>query len=102
MAVVSRYNCIIFNLESCIQITVLQSAANDWVKRYEKDAESAMLELVQFFVLCCGCHAEISLEMYAGEVTDVIRILTENLAEDSAGGDYPLVRTGPGQKKFKV
>ena len=74
--------------------------ASDWVRRYEGDAESAMLELVQYFVLCCGCHAEITLEMYRGEIIDVIRSLTENFAEDS--GDYPLIMTGPGQKKFKV
>ena len=59
-----------------------------------------MLELVQFFVVCCGCRAEITLEMYRGETTDVIRALTENFAEDSGG--YPLIMTGPAQKKFKV
>lgn len=59
-----------------------------------------MLELVQFFVVCCGCRAEITLEMYRGETTDVIRALTENFAEDSGG--YPLIMTGLGQKKFKV
>lgn len=78
----------------------LQSVASDWVKRYEQDPESGMLELVQFFVLCCACRAEITLEMYRAEVTEVIRTLTENFVEDS--GDYPLIMTGPGQKKFKV
>ena len=59
-----------------------------------------MVELVQYFVLCCGCHAKITMEMFRGETTEVIRSLTENFAEDS--GEYPLIATGPSQKKFKV
>ena len=59
-----------------------------------------MLELVQYFVVCCGCRAEVTMEMYRGETTDVIRMLTENFDED--GGGYPLIAPGPGQKKFKV
>ncbi len=70
------------------------------MKRYEQDAESAMLELIRFFVLCCGCRAQVTMEMFRGETIDVIRTLTENFAEDS--GDYPLIMSGPGQKKFKV
>lgn len=78
----------------------MQGVASDWVRRYEQDAESAMLELIQYFVLCCGCRAEVTLEMYRGETADVIRTLTENFDEDSGG--YPLITPGPGQKKFKV
>ena len=55
--------------------------ASDWVDYYQQDAESAMLDLVQYFVYCCGCKALISMEMFRGETSDVIRTLTENFAE---------------------
>ena len=50
--------------------------------RYQQDAESAMVELIQLFVLCCGCKAGITVEMFQTEdPSDVIRALTENFAE---------------------
>ena len=98
--------------------------ASDWVDRYEKDAESAMVELIQFVVLCCGCKAPITMAMFQEEDTqDIIRSLTENFAEVllycthfsyilighfrgyvllQESGEYPLIMTGPTYKKFKV
>ena len=41
-----------------------------------------MVELIQLFVLCCGCKAGITMEMFQTEdPSDVIRALTENFAE---------------------
>ena len=58
--------------------------ASDWVDRYEQDAESAMLELVQYFVLCCGCRGVVTMEMFQEDDTSaIIRKLTENFAEVS-------------------
>lgn len=61
----------------------LQSVASDWTDRYqEEDAEKAMMELVQYFVLCCGCRATITMEMFQNEeTTHIIRSLTENFDE---------------------
>lgn len=43
-----------------------------------------MVELVQYFVLCCGCRATITMEMFQNEdTTSVIRSLTENFDEAS-------------------
>ena len=58
-----------------------KSVASDWVDFYQQDAESAMLELIQYFVLCCGCKATITMDMFRAETSDVIRTLTENFAE---------------------
>ena len=56
--------------------------ASDWVDRYQADAEAAMVELIQFFVFCCGCKATITMQMFQMEdSSDVIRVLTENFAE---------------------
>ncbi|KAL5476327.1 hypothetical protein EMCRGX_G026256 [Ephydatia muelleri] len=81
--------------------SALQPVVSEWVKRYEDNAEAAVVELIQLFVVCCGCKATITMEMYRkSETSEAIRSLTENFAEES--GDYPLVTTGPIYKKFKV
>ena len=50
--------------------------------RYQADAEIAMLELVQYFVRCCGCRAKIlSNDFQTQEAATVIRKLTEDFAE---------------------
>lgn len=56
--------------------------AREWVDRYQEGSEKAMVELVQYFVLCCGCRATITMEMFQNEdTTSVIRSLTENFDE---------------------
>ena len=74
--------------------------ASDWVQQYEADPEAAVLELVQFFVMCCGCRTEITMEMFRGETSEVVRMLAENSVENVA--EYPLIAAGSGGKKFKV
>lgn len=66
-------------IHQCVLLT--QSLASDWVDGYQEDPESAMVELIQFFVLCCGCKARISLDMFREDTSNVIRTLTENFAE---------------------
>ncbi len=75
--------------------------ASEWVDRYERDAELAMLELVQFLIRCCGCKARITEEMFKSDTTaDAIMELTKKFSESSY--EYPLTMTGPQQKKFEV
>ena len=51
-----------------------------------------MVELVQYFVLCCGCRAAITMEMFQNEdTTSVIRSLTENFDEARGGYMYVVV-----------
>lgn len=70
----------------------MQSVASEWVDRYEKDAEAAMVELIQFVVLCCGCKAPITLAMFQEEDTqNIIRSLTENFAEVCLHSDWSVV-----------
>ena len=41
-----------------------------------------MLELIQYFVRCCGCNAVVSQKDFqTQEASTVIRALTENFAE---------------------
>lgn len=79
-----------FSLSSALTLLV-QSVASEWVDRYEKDAEAAMVELIQFVVLCCGCKAPITLAMFQEEDTqNIIRSLTENFAEVSLRSDWSV------------
>lgn len=32
-----------------------QAVLDDWIETYNEDREGAMVDLVQFFVQCCGC-----------------------------------------------
>ncbi|XP_011408151.1 PREDICTED: cohesin subunit SA-1 [Amphimedon queenslandica] len=80
--------------------SALQTVVSEWVERYQGDQEAGLLEIIQFFVRCCGCQAEISLSNFRHqEATDIIRTITENFDED--GFDYPLILSGPLYKKFK-
>lgn len=79
-----------FSLSSALTLLV-QSVASEWVDRYEKDAEAAMVELIQFVVLCCGCKAPITLAMFQEEDTqNIIRSLTENFAEVCLRSDWSV------------
>ena len=69
---------------------VLQAVASEWVDRYQEGSETAMAELIQFFVHCCGCRATITMEMFQNEdTTSIIRSLTENFDEVSRRVDHP-------------
>jgi len=76
------------------------SVINDWIESYIEDKVSAMRELIQFFVHCSGCNAEVTTAMINNEDTvQSIRHLTENFGESAE--EYPLIITRPEYKKFK-
>ena len=65
-----------------MHVAILQAVASEWVDRYQEASEKAMVELIKYFVLCCGCRATITMEMFQNEETAVvIRSLTENFDE---------------------
>lgn len=35
-----------------------QTAVEEWVQSYKEDRELALLDLISFFVQCCGCEGE--------------------------------------------
>ena len=73
---------------SLLLASLMQSLASEWVDRYQENSEKAMVELVQYFVLCCGCRAAITMEMFQNEdTTSVIRSLTENFDEVREHGE---------------
>ena len=71
-------------LTYCIKsvYVIPQSVLSDWLSRYQSNPEKAMLELIQYFVRCCGCNAVVSQKDFqTQEASTVIRALTENFAE---------------------
>eukprot|EP00794_Sanderia_malayensis_P010977 gene10977-12140_t len=80
--------------------TALRAVLDDWIDNYNEDREGALVDLIQFFVQCCGCKGKVTREMIEAEETvQAIRQLTELFDEDSH--EYPLIATGPASKKFK-
>ncbi len=78
----------------------VQALASNWVESYSKDPEAAVLELLQFFVMCCGSRTEVTMEMFRGETSEVVRVLADQSVENVA--EYPLIASGAAGKKFKV
>ncbi|XP_066922254.1 cohesin subunit SA-2-like isoform X2 [Clytia hemisphaerica] len=81
--------------------SALMSVINDWIENYQSDKISAMTELIQFFVHCSGCNAEVTKNMLEAEDTvRTIRHLTENFGEQAE--EYPIIISRPEFKKFKA
>uniref|UniRef100_A0A8C1V135 Cohesin subunit SA n=1 Tax=Cyprinus carpio TaxID=7962 RepID=A0A8C1V135_CYPCA len=79
----------------------IQSVVDDWIESYKTDRDSALLELINFFIHCSGCKGAVSSEMFRHmQNSEIIRKMTEEFDEDS--GDYPLAMAGPVWKKFKL
>ena len=55
---------------------------DDWIELYKQDRDTALLDLIQFFIRCSGCKARISVHMYHNlEHTEIIRKMTEEFDE---------------------
>ncbi|KAL2095190.1 hypothetical protein ACEWY4_009909 [Coilia grayii] len=80
--------------------SAMQSVVDDWIESYKNDRDTALLELINFFIQCSGCKGAVSSEMFRHmQNSEIIRKMTEEFDEDS--GDYPLTMAGPQWKKFK-
>ncbi|XP_032234908.2 cohesin subunit SA-1 isoform X2 [Nematostella vectensis] len=79
----------------------LQAVVDDWIERYNKDKEDAMVDIIHFFVQCCGCKGIVTRSMLdEDENVDAVRQLTEQFEEESH--EYPLIMSGQAHKKFKA
>ncbi|XP_023686294.1 cohesin subunit SA-2 isoform X1 [Paramormyrops kingsleyae] len=80
--------------------SAMQSVVDDWIESYKHDRDTALLDLINFFIQCSGCKGVVSGEMFRHmQNSEIIRKMTEEFDEDS--GDYPLTIAGPQWKKFK-
>lgn len=80
---------------------VLQSVVDEWIELYQKDRETGIIPLMQFFICSSGCKGKITLEMrQTYDNANIIRLLVDEFDEEN--GDYPLIMTGPQWKKFRT
>ncbi|RXG56416.1 Cohesin subunit SA-2, partial [Armadillidium vulgare] len=78
----------------------LPQVIDDWIDSYKENKDSALLQLMQFFINAAGCKGKISSNMQATmEHAEIIRRMTEEFDEES--GEYPLIQTGQQWKKFR-
>ena len=55
---------------------------DEWIEAYKQDRDTALLDLIQFFIQCSGCRGKITAQMYASmEHAEIIRKMTEEFDE---------------------
>ena len=78
----------------------LQTVVDDWIEFYKMNKDTALLQLLQFFISASGCKGRITPQMQASmEHAAIIRKMTEEFDEES--GEYPLIQSGQVWKKFR-
>ncbi|KAH7678329.1 Cohesin subunit SA-1, partial [Aphelenchoides avenae] len=78
------------------------SIVEEWIAEYERNADNAAVQLLQFFVNSCGSQGQItSIMIQSMDFKVIINRLVDEY-DDEATGDYPLVMTGSQWKKFRA
>ncbi|XP_078401229.1 cohesin subunit SA-2-like [Cetorhinus maximus] len=104
--------------------SAMQPVVNDWIEEYKQDRDTALLDLIIFFIQCSGCRGMVTAEVFQNmHSPDIRRKMTEEFDEETGlqykkfmvypwilnvtwpldldSGDYPLTMSGPNWKKFK-
>ncbi|CAB1346789.1 unnamed protein product, partial [Coregonus sp. 'balchen'] len=106
------------SLSICLCLSSLQAVVDDWIEAYITDRDSALLDLISFFIQCSGCKGK-----QAPAQDDVMSKMVEELDEDSGlqykkflafpwiltvtwpmdmdSGEYPLTMSGPYWRRFR-
>lgn len=68
--------------------SAMQSVIDDWIEAYGTDRDSSLLDLISFFIQCCGCKGVVSAEMcQSKEDSEVMSKMVEEL-DEVAGLQY--------------
>lgn len=89
----SLYNIFRFNKTAINQVTDM------WIEHYKSNKESALVQLMQFFINAAGCRGKVTLDMAQMDHTLIIKKMTQEFDEES--GEYPLIMAGQSWKKFR-
>uniref|UniRef100_A0A672PV14 Cohesin subunit SA n=1 Tax=Sinocyclocheilus grahami TaxID=75366 RepID=A0A672PV14_SINGR len=104
--------------------SAMQAVVDDWIDAYTGDRDTALLDLISFFIQCSGCKGMVTAEMFQSKKgTDVMSKMVEDLDEDTGlqykkflafpwiltvtwpldmdGGEYPLIMSGLYWKRFR-
>ena len=72
----------------------ISDVVDGWITRYQTDRDSALLELIQFFVTATGSATEITAQLYmhiSNGFEEIIKLATDDISEEFAT-DYPLIK----------
>ncbi|XP_051881492.1 cohesin subunit SA-2-like isoform X2 [Pristis pectinata] len=73
--------------------SAMQSVVDDWIEEYKQDRNTALLDLIIFFIQCSGCRGMVTAEVFQNmHSPDIRRKMTEEFDEE----------TGLQYKKFMV
>uniref|UniRef100_A0A3Q3X503 Cohesin subunit SA n=1 Tax=Mola mola TaxID=94237 RepID=A0A3Q3X503_MOLML len=82
--------------------SAMQAVIDDWIEAYKTDKDSSLLDLISFFIQCCGCKGVVTAEMCQGrQDSDIMSKMGEELDESrgpwiqSDSVEYPLIQPGP-------
>ncbi|XP_062313473.1 cohesin subunit SA-2 isoform X2 [Osmerus eperlanus] len=102
----------------------MQAVVDDWIEAYLTDRDSALLDLISFFIQCSGCKGVVTAEMFhSRQDSQVMQKMVEELDEgsglqykkflafpwiltitwpiDTDSGEYPLTMSGPYWRRFR-
>ncbi|KAI1885075.1 hypothetical protein AGOR_G00216460 [Albula goreensis] len=103
----------------------IQAVVDDWIEAYHTDRDTALLDLISFFIQCSGCKGVVTAEMFQNKQdTEVMSKMVEELDEGSGlqykkflafpwiltvtwpldmdSGEYPLIMPGLYWKRFRA
>ncbi|XP_039755567.1 cohesin subunit SA-1 isoform X2 [Pararge aegeria] len=89
----SLYNILRFNK------TAINQVVDMWIEEYKCNKESALVQLMQFFINSSGCRGKVTPDMAQMDHTLIIKKMTQEFDEES--GEYPLIMSGQTWKKFR-
>ncbi|XP_041987084.1 cohesin subunit SA-1 [Aricia agestis] len=89
----SLYNILRFNKTDISQVVDM------WIEEYKTNRESALVQLMQFFINSSGCRGKVTPDMAQMDHTLIIKKMTQEFDEES--GEYPLIMSGQTWKKFR-
>ncbi|XP_063827988.1 cohesin subunit SA-1 [Ostrinia nubilalis] len=90
----SLYNILRFNR------TAINQVVDMWIEEYKTNRESALVQLMQFFINSSGCRGKVTPDMAQMDHTLIIKKMTQEFDEES--GEYPLIMSGQTWKKFRA
>ena len=67
----------------------MQELAAGWIERYQDDRDTALLEIIQFFISASGCRSTVTPQLYRGigsGFQDVLKTMTDEFGEEGLIG----------------
>uniref|UniRef100_A0A3B5MM76 Cohesin subunit SA n=1 Tax=Xiphophorus couchianus TaxID=32473 RepID=A0A3B5MM76_9TELE len=103
--------------------SAIQAVIDDWIEAYVTDRDASLLDLISFFIQCCGCKGAVTAEMCQSKEDKQVKskmveeldeavglqykrflafpwILTVTWPMDADSAEYPLVQSGPSGRWF--